>query len=199
MGPDPSGGERRRRPIPRPGSSVGTSVRLKIGRSTVRSRPWPPSKPQVNALKRPAAFLMPGGLLTRLLTAFTRTSPIAVAKTVADSAGTREFSRRAVKSRGSVPRMLDAATQVDPPDRLTRPGLLGFSGLVYLFWRIYRQAAPAGVLTFMGHAAVMICISTWDIDYLTQRDRRDLRIRVRVAAGKVMTVVGMQMARAVNR
>ena len=27
-----------------PGSSVGTSVRLKIGRSTVRSRPWPPRK-----------------------------------------------------------------------------------------------------------------------------------------------------------
>jgi hypothetical protein len=31
----------------RPGSSVGTSVRLKSGRSPVRSRPWPPSKPQV--------------------------------------------------------------------------------------------------------------------------------------------------------
>lgn len=27
----------------RPGSSVGTSVRLKSGRSPVRSRPWPPS------------------------------------------------------------------------------------------------------------------------------------------------------------
>ncbi len=27
--------------FPRPGSSVGTSVRLKIGRSTVRPRPWP--------------------------------------------------------------------------------------------------------------------------------------------------------------
>lgn len=27
----------------RPGSSVGTSVRLKIGRSAVRPRPWPPS------------------------------------------------------------------------------------------------------------------------------------------------------------
>ena len=27
---------------PRPGSSVGTSVRLKIGRSAVRPRPWPP-------------------------------------------------------------------------------------------------------------------------------------------------------------
>ena len=26
----------------RPGSSVGTSVRLKIGRSAVRPRPWPP-------------------------------------------------------------------------------------------------------------------------------------------------------------
>jgi hypothetical protein len=32
---------RRRRS--RPGSSVGTSVRLKIGRSAVRPRPWPPS------------------------------------------------------------------------------------------------------------------------------------------------------------
>jgi hypothetical protein len=28
----------------RPGSSVGTSVRLKSGRSPVRSRPWPPSR-----------------------------------------------------------------------------------------------------------------------------------------------------------
>jgi hypothetical protein len=28
----------------RPGSSVGTSVRLKIGRSAVRPRPWPPAK-----------------------------------------------------------------------------------------------------------------------------------------------------------
>ena len=28
--------------VPRPGSSVGTSVRLKIGRSAVRPRPWPP-------------------------------------------------------------------------------------------------------------------------------------------------------------
>src|SRR5882757_9579129 len=28
----------------RPGSSVGTSVRLKSGRSPVRSRPWPPGK-----------------------------------------------------------------------------------------------------------------------------------------------------------
>src|SRR6476646_5327066 len=28
--------------LPRPGSSVGTSVRLKIGRSAVRPRPWPP-------------------------------------------------------------------------------------------------------------------------------------------------------------
>ena len=27
----------------RPGSSVGTSVRLKIGRSAVRPRPWPPT------------------------------------------------------------------------------------------------------------------------------------------------------------
>ena len=30
------------RRVPRPGSSVGTSVRLKIGRSAVRPRPWPP-------------------------------------------------------------------------------------------------------------------------------------------------------------
>ena len=30
-------------PTARPGSSVGTSVRLKIGRSAVRPRPWPPS------------------------------------------------------------------------------------------------------------------------------------------------------------
>jgi hypothetical protein len=29
--------------VTRPGSSVGTSVRLKIGRSAVRPRPWPPS------------------------------------------------------------------------------------------------------------------------------------------------------------
>src|ERR1700754_1430562 len=28
--------------VERPGSSVGTSVRLKIGRSAVRPRPWPP-------------------------------------------------------------------------------------------------------------------------------------------------------------
>ena len=28
----------------RPGSSVGTSVRLKIGRSAVRPRPWPPQR-----------------------------------------------------------------------------------------------------------------------------------------------------------
>ncbi len=31
----------------RPGSSVGTSVRLKIGRSAVRPRPWPPPKPRI--------------------------------------------------------------------------------------------------------------------------------------------------------
>jgi hypothetical protein len=37
-------------PQTRPGSSVGTSVRLKIGRSAVRPRPWPLSKPQVVAL-----------------------------------------------------------------------------------------------------------------------------------------------------
>jgi len=35
---------------PWPGSSVGTSVRLKIGRSAVRPRPWPLSEPQVIAL-----------------------------------------------------------------------------------------------------------------------------------------------------
>ena len=35
-------------PATRPGSSVGTSVRLKIGRSAVRPRPWPPpQEPQV--------------------------------------------------------------------------------------------------------------------------------------------------------
>jgi len=34
----------------RPGSSVGTSVRLKIGRSAVRPRPWPLSEPQVITL-----------------------------------------------------------------------------------------------------------------------------------------------------
>jgi hypothetical protein len=32
----------------RPGSSVGTSVRLKSGRSPVRSRPWPPRLMQFN-------------------------------------------------------------------------------------------------------------------------------------------------------
>jgi hypothetical protein len=31
----------------RPGSSVGMSVRLKSGRSAVRSRPWPPESVQV--------------------------------------------------------------------------------------------------------------------------------------------------------
>jgi hypothetical protein len=33
----------------RPGSSVGMSVRLKSGRSPVRSRPWPPGLAQFNA------------------------------------------------------------------------------------------------------------------------------------------------------
>jgi hypothetical protein len=33
----------------RPGSSVGTSVRLKIGRSAVRPRPWPPPKAQARS------------------------------------------------------------------------------------------------------------------------------------------------------
>lgn len=32
--------------VPRPGSSVGTSVRLKSGRSPVRSRPWPLQSPR---------------------------------------------------------------------------------------------------------------------------------------------------------
>ena len=39
--PDASAGSMSR--AARPGSSVGTSVRLKIGRSAVRPRPWPPS------------------------------------------------------------------------------------------------------------------------------------------------------------
>ena len=34
----------------RPGSSVGMSVRLKSGRSAVRSRPWPPRSVQVRSL-----------------------------------------------------------------------------------------------------------------------------------------------------
>ncbi len=38
-----------RRRVPRPGSSVGTSVRLKIGRSAVRPRPWPPQIPTSSA------------------------------------------------------------------------------------------------------------------------------------------------------
>ena len=53
----------RRRPRPavtcnmsraRPGSSVGTSVRLKIGRSAVRPRPWPPTDdlPSVQVIAR---------------------------------------------------------------------------------------------------------------------------------------------------
>ena len=37
---------RRRHRAARPGSSVGTSVRLKSGRSTVRSCPWPPAAPR---------------------------------------------------------------------------------------------------------------------------------------------------------
>jgi hypothetical protein len=37
----------------RPGSSVGTSVRLKSGRSPVRSRPWPLRSLQVSAINLP--------------------------------------------------------------------------------------------------------------------------------------------------
>src|SRR5690606_15772135 len=51
---------RRRRPArhalcsspSRPGSSVGTSVRLKSGRSPVRSRPWPPHRTSENGPRR---------------------------------------------------------------------------------------------------------------------------------------------------
>jgi hypothetical protein len=38
----------------RPGSSVGMSVRLKSGRSPVRSRPWPPGFVQFNATRAAA-------------------------------------------------------------------------------------------------------------------------------------------------
>jgi hypothetical protein len=42
----PSGPQHARaRAVARPGSSVGMSARLKSGRSTVRSCPWPPSDP----------------------------------------------------------------------------------------------------------------------------------------------------------
>ncbi len=37
----------------RPGSSVGTSVRLKSGRSAVRSRPWPPALSCSDAVTAP--------------------------------------------------------------------------------------------------------------------------------------------------
>ena len=37
----------------RPGSSVGMSVRLKSGRSAVRSRPWPPTSVQVTCSRAP--------------------------------------------------------------------------------------------------------------------------------------------------
>ena len=41
----------------RPGSSVGTSVRLKSGRSTVRSCPWPPRHPGGAGSTGPSAFV----------------------------------------------------------------------------------------------------------------------------------------------
>jgi len=44
------------------GSSVGTSVRLKSGRSAVRPRPCPQAKPQVRPRARPAASFMSGTL-----------------------------------------------------------------------------------------------------------------------------------------
>jgi hypothetical protein len=46
----------------RPGSSVGTSVRLKIGRSAVRPRPWPP---RVNHPNRPLTCKESGGAFVR--------------------------------------------------------------------------------------------------------------------------------------
>ena len=42
---------------PRPGSSVGTSVRLKIGRSAVRPRPWPPGSSPGTEHRPPAETL----------------------------------------------------------------------------------------------------------------------------------------------